>query len=62
MSAVASDLQAFYTLLSTIQALLNDEETRAGLLHPTTTSDVQDVLKNIMSIFQSFYDIVKEYM
>lgn len=61
IAAIASDLRAFYSVLGTIQAYLGHEETQTGVLHPSTSSDVQTVLKNCVTIFLEFHKIVHEF-
>lgn len=62
ISAVASDLEAFNAVLSTIQTYIGDEDIRSGILHSSTSDDIRDVLKNIVSIFQCFHGLISDFI
>jgi hypothetical protein len=62
LKAVSQDLKAFYSLLGTIQAYLDDEELTRGLLHEQTCGSIQEILVNCVGILRQFEDIVTEYI
>ena len=62
IAAIATDLRAFYGILGNLQGYLNDEETRRGVLHPTTSGDIWTVLENCVTIFRQFHAIVHGYL
>ena len=61
ITAVKSDLYAFYSLLNKTQTYLSNTDTQSGLLHPATKNDVKDVLKDCLSTLQSLNCLVTEY-
>jgi Fungal N-terminal domain of STAND proteins len=60
--AISRDLKAFYSVLGTLKAYLDDEEISGGVLHPATSADLEAVLTNCMTIFKDFNTIVKNYI
>lgn len=62
IQAIASDLETFNPLLVAARECLSKEETISGFLHPSTSSDVQDVVKHTMSIFQSCHSFVNDFV
>jgi ABC-type hemin transport system substrate-binding protein len=44
ISALASDLEDLYLVLGTLQALVSDEDTSAGVIQPTSFTNLTKVL------------------
>ena len=59
--AISSDLQDFYLVLGTIQALLDDEDFAAGLVQHAQSVNLCKVLKDCVAVFREFSTIVSEY-
>ena len=58
---MSSDLEDLYLILSTIQALLDDNDCAAGVLHPITSDSLQKVLENCLAVFVDVSNIINEY-
>lgn len=49
---ISSDLEDYYKVLGTLQALLGDDETATGVVQPVTSVNIQSVLNNAVGIFK----------
>jgi Fungal N-terminal domain of STAND proteins len=56
---IHSDLEDFCNVLGTLQALLHDEETAAGIVQPVTSINLQNVLKTSIGIFKELSCLIK---
>jgi hypothetical protein len=61
MQDVSVDLKSMYGILATLQYYLDDETTSKGVLHPMTSIDLEDILKNCIDIFQRLGTLVGHY-
>ena len=61
ISILVSDLEDFYLVLGTLQALLNDEETSQGVTQPATSSNLSKVVTDCIAVFNGISCIVNEY-
>ena len=58
---LTSDLQEFYTVLGTLQNLLDDDECSAGLVEQAVSGNLSNVLKDCLWIFKDINTIISEY-
>ncbi|ERF74439.1 hypothetical protein EPUS_06617 [Endocarpon pusillum Z07020] len=58
---IHSDLEDFYKVLGTLQALLRDEETVGGVVQPITSINLQNVLNNSVVIFKELACLIKPF-
>ena len=58
---MSCDLEDFYLVLGTIQAILDDKDSAQGILQPMTSENLVGVLKNSMVVFSDISAIVKSY-
>ena len=58
---MSCDLEDFYLVLGTIQAILDDKDSAQGILQPMTSDNLVGVLKNSMVVFSDISAIVKSY-
>ena len=61
IKALSSDLEDFYLVLGTLQALLDDEELSPGVTAQATSLNLCNVLENCISVFKSIKIIASEY-
>ncbi len=61
ITTISNDLEDFYLVLGTIQALLDDEEFSAGILQHAQSTNLCNVLRNSVLVFKNLYTIVSEY-
>ena len=61
IKALSSDLEDFYLVLGTLQALLDDEEFSTGVTRQATSLNLCNVLENCISVFKSIKVIASEY-
>ena len=59
--SLTKDLEDFFQILGTLQALLEDEETAPGVVRPTVTNNLQSVLDNCILVFNDLSVIVQEF-
>ncbi|KAM0799009.1 hypothetical protein BDR22DRAFT_964252 [Usnea florida] len=61
IKALSSDLEDFYLVLGTLQALLDDEELSPGVTTQATSLNLCNVLENCISVFKSIKVVASEY-
>lgn len=61
IKALSSDLEDFYLVLGTLQALLDDEESSPGVIRQATSLDLCKVLENCIAIFKNIRIVISEY-
>ena len=61
IKALSSDLEDFYLVLGTLQALLDDEEFSPGVIRQATSLNLCKMLENCISVFKSIRVIASEY-
>lgn len=59
--SISGDLEDFYCVLGTIQAILDDPDSAPGLLLPTTSENLTRVLKNSLTVFSDVSMIIQSY-
>lgn len=58
---ILSDLEDFYRVLGTIQAILDDEDSAQGILQPPSSHNLTKVLKNSLVVFSDISALLKSY-
>ena len=61
IKALSSDLEDFYLVLGTLQALLNDEDSSPGVIRQATSLNLSKVLNSCIAIFKNIRIIASEY-
>ena len=61
IAVISNDLEDFYLVLGTIQALLDDEEFSVGLVQYAQSKNLCKVLEDCISVFKDFETIISEY-
>lgn len=61
IKALSSDLEDFYLVLGTLQALLDDEDISPGVTRQATSLNLCKVLENCISIFKNISVVASEY-
>ena len=61
VGVIGKDLQDFYRILGTLQALLDDGESTAGIVQSATSENLSRVLENSISIFADINKIVSDF-
>ena len=58
---IGNDLKDFYRVLGTLQALLDDEESAAGVVQSATSENLSRVLESSMSIFADINGLIGDF-
>ena len=58
---ISCDLEDFYLVLGTIQAIADDKDSAQGILQPMTSENLIGVLKNSLVVFSDISAIVNSY-
>lgn len=61
IATISHDLEDFYLVLGTFQALLDDEEFSAGIVQHAQSGNLCNVLKDCLLVFKEFNTIISEY-
>ena len=61
IAVISNDLQDFYLVLGTIQALLDDEDFSAGIAQHSHTENLCKVLKDCIRVFNELNIIISNY-
>ena len=61
IAIISNDLQDFYLVLGTVQALFDDEEFSAGILQYAQSGNLCKVLEDCISVFKDINNIISEY-
>jgi hypothetical protein len=56
------DLKTFYSILGTLHEYLQEDDTTAGVLHPTIRQDLDGVLTQCVSLFQDIGAFIAEFL
>jgi hypothetical protein len=59
---VSHDLKAFYSILGTLHVYMQEEDTIAGVLHPTVRQDLDGVSTQCVSMFQDIGEFIAEFL
>jgi hypothetical protein len=62
LRAISSDLKGFYSVLGTLDGYIHDEDMVLGVLHPSTSEDLGEVLANSVSIFKDLQTMINEFL
>lgn len=61
IATISNDLEDFYLVLGTFQALLDDEEFSTGIVQHAQSGNLCNVLKDCLLVFKEFNTIISEY-
>ena len=61
IAVISNDLEGFYLVLGTIQALLDDEESSAGIVQYAQSKNLCKVLEDCIVVFKDIEIIISEY-
>lgn len=61
IKALSSDLEDFYLVLGTLQALLDDEDFSSGVIRQATSLNLCKVLENCIATFKNIKIVASEY-
>ena len=61
IALISSDLEDFYLVLGTFQALLDDEEFSAGIVQYAQSENLCKVLEDCVVVFKNLETIISEY-
>ena len=61
ITVISNDLENFYIVLGTVQALLDDEDSSAGMVQYAQSKNLCKVLEDCILIFKDFETIISEY-
>ena len=61
IKALSTDLEDFYLVLGTLQALLDDEGFSPGVVRQATSSNLCKALENCIAIFKNIKIVASEY-
>ena len=61
IAVISNDLEDFYLVLGTIQALLDDEEFSAGIVQYAQSQNLCKVLEDCVAVFKNLETIISEY-
>ena len=59
--AIANDLEDFYHLLGTLQAVLDEEDSAAGIIEPAMSGHLSQALKHCLEVLKTTNLIIAEY-
>lgn len=61
IAVISKDLEGFYLVLGTIQALLDEKEFSAGIVQYAQSENLCKVLEDCLFVFKDFGTIISEY-
>ena len=61
IKALSSDLEDFYLVLGTLQALIDDDESSSSVIRQASSLNLCNVLENCISIFKNIRIVASEY-